>query len=108
MTLVFANTVQQILPIRSFNSCTSNIQPSALQQFLSFNDAMTQFQLPTSRQICTKILMCIDESLMTSFHAVHEFYYMHKNIGILVQKKATYTPAVRCFLHLSSFGQKST
>ena len=45
---------------------------------------------------------------MISFFAVYEFYHIHKSIGMLLQKIATNTfSAVGCFLHFSSFRQKS-
>ena len=50
----------------------------------------------------------VDESLMTSFLTAYEFYHIHKNVGMLLQKIATDTSAVGCFLHFSSFGQNST
>ena len=46
---------------------------------------------------------------MISFLAVYEFYHIHRNIGKLLQKIATNIfSVVGCFLHFSSFRQKST
>ena len=50
----------------------------------------------------------VDESLMISFLAVYEFCNIHKSIGMLLQKIATNTSAIGCFLHFSSLGRKST
>ena len=62
-------------------------------------------KLPTN----FKIKGYVDESLMISFLAVYEFYHIHKNISMLLQKIATNTfSAVGCFLHLFCFRQKST
>ena len=34
---------------------------------------------------------CADDGLMTFFLAVYEFYYIHKNIGMILQQIATDT-----------------
>ena len=54
-------------------------------------------KLPTSCNIFVKIVGYVDESLMISFPAVYEFYHIHKNIGMILQKIATNTSAVGCF-----------
>ena len=63
----------------------------------------------TNCKIFLKIVGYVDESLMLSFLTVYELYHIHKNIGMLLQRIATNTfSAVGCFLHFSSFWQKST
>ena len=60
-------------------------------------------------EIYPKIVGCVDESLMTSFLAVYEYYPIHNRNGMLLQKIATNTfSTVGCFLHFSSVKQKST
>ena len=66
-------------------------------------------KLPTNCKIFLKIVGYADESLMISFLAVYEFYIIHKNIAMLLQKIDTNTfSAVGCFLDFSTFRQKST
>ena len=56
-----------------------------------------------------KIMGYVEGSLTTSFLAVNEIYHIRKTLGVLLQKIATSTfSAVGCFLHVSSFRQKST
>ena len=65
-------------------------------------------KVPTNCKIFLKIMGYVDEILMIFFLAVYEFYRIHKNIGMLLQKIATNTfSAVGCLLYLSSFRQKS-
>ena len=56
-------------------------------------------------KIFPKIVGCVDESLMTSFLAVYQFYHMHTNVGMVLQKMATSSSAVGCFLHFSYLRQ---
>ena len=63
-------------------------------------------KFPTNCKVFVQITEDVDQSLMTSFLAVNEFYHVHETIGVLLQKIATSTfSAVGCFLHLSSFRQ---
>ena len=63
-------------------------------------------KLPTNCNL--KIVGYADESLTISFLAVYEFYIIHKNIAMLLQRIDTNTSAVGCFLDFSTFRQKST
>ena len=56
--------------------------------------------------IFVKIVGYVDESWMISLLAVYELYYIHKNIGMLLQKIATNTfSSVGCFLHFFLLGK---
>ena len=54
----------------------------------------------------TKIVGFVEESLMTSFLA-YEFYHIHINTEVLLQKIAINTfSAAGCFLHFSPLGKR--